>query len=79
MKNRAAAYTIDGDAINKVRVPDRLMGTYGSGKEAERIWLNSRETQPANTGPDTAGLAHWRESYRELWKFKIAFEEQHNR
>jgi hypothetical protein len=79
MKNRAATYPINCDAIDKVRLPIALRGAYRASEKTQRILLDSGVSQPADVKPDTARLIHWQQCYGDLWKLKLAFEKKYNR
>ena len=79
MEYRAAANSVNGNAINQIGFAARLPSANGSREEAEGIRLDSRESQPSNVDADRTRLLHWQKCYGALWEFKLSFEKQHNR
>lgn len=71
--------TMNGNATNKIGLAADLPSTDHSGEEAQGVHLNRRVSQTSNVDPDMAQLLHWQESYRDLWKVKLAFEKKYNR
>jgi hypothetical protein len=79
MKDRPAANTVDGNAVDQVRLPGGLSRTHGSSEKTEGAGLYGGIAKPPNVDADPTGHIHWQKCYRDLWELKVSFEKQHNR
>src|SRR5262245_37403244 len=70
--DRAAADSINSDAINQVGVSVVLPGADAAGEEAERVGFYRGESQPTNLNADSQRRLSWEEWYRLLWEFKVS-------
>src|SRR5689334_1407055 len=71
-KNGTAAGSVDGDAINKVRLSPLLPRADVAGEEAQRVGSTSdgRKAEPADLHADVQPVFNWSEWYDLLWEFK---------
>lgn len=69
--NRAAAYPVDGNTVDQVRMLGLLSGAHITGKKAERVSPECGKSEPSHLSPDGQLVLSWEEVYEALWQLKV--------
>ena len=79
MNNGTAANAVYGDTVDQISLSVNQVGANRSGKETQGKGFYRWVAEQSDIKPDTKGLIHWQECYRDLWQLKLSFEKEHNR
>ena len=79
VKDRATAYAVNGNSVDKIsgRIPN--MGTNVAGEKTESIGFDSGEPDPSDFDSNFKNRPTWQEWYEILWKFKLSRIKQKQR